>query len=66
MRFFAILEAAPTKNELYETLRLSNLNAAAGSDGITGIVYKECWDSLGDSILDVCKVYFLGPAFQNL
>ena len=61
----AMLEAEPTKNELYETLRLSNLNAAAGSDGITGIVYKECWDSLGDSILDVCKAIFSGSSLST-
>ena len=38
----------------------SNLHAAAGSDGISSLVYKECWDSLGDCLLDVVTVLFKG------
>ena len=60
-----MLEAEPTKSELYETLRLSNLNASAGSDGITGLVYKECWSTLGDSILEVCKAIFSGSTLPS-
>ena len=52
-------ESVPTKKELYATLKLSNLNPAAGSGGINGlIVYKECWSALGDSLHDVGNAVF--------
>ena len=54
------LEALPTKAELLSTLKSSNLNASGGSDGITGLVYKECWDALGDSLCDVVTAIFSG------
>ena len=55
-----MLEATPSKDELFKTLKLSNINASAGTDGITALVYKECWKDLGDSLLEVCKSIFLG------
>ena len=55
-----MLEQMPTMNELYETLNESNLKSAAGSDGIPGLVYKECWSSLGKSLCDVVKDIFSG------
>ena len=54
------LEKLPSKEELYKTLSLSNLNASAGTDGITALVYKECWNDLGDSLLNVFTAIFLG------
>ena len=36
----SMLEAVPTKAELLSVLNLSNLKAAAGSDGIPDVVYK--------------------------
>ena len=55
-----MLEKLPSKQELYTTLTLSNLNASAGTDGITALVYKECWKDLGDCLLDICTAIFLG------
>ena len=55
-----LLETMPTKDELYKTLTSSNLHASAGSDGIPGLVYKECWNALGDSICDVSVAIFSG------
>ena len=57
-----MLEALPTKAELHKTLVSSNLKAAAGCDGIPGIVYKECWKVLGDHLLDVMKAIFSGQS----
>ena len=48
-----MLSKPPTKNEIHSNLLNSNLHASAGSDGIPGMVYKECWDTLGDSLLEV-------------
>ena len=54
------IESKPTKKEILDILSESNLNASAGSDGIPSIVYKECWDSLGDSLFDVFNALFAG------
>ena len=54
------LEALPSKDEILQTLSSSNFHASAGSDGITSLVYKECWDALGDSIMEVIRSLFMG------
>ena len=41
-----LLLAPPTEDELKKVLTSSNLLAAPGIDGIPGLVYLECWDSL--------------------
>ena len=53
-------ELTPTNDEILQNLKLSNLNAAPGTDGISGLVYKECWGSLGDSLSEVIIKMFNG------
>ena len=48
------LEKEPTKDEVKNVLFQSNLNSAPGTDGITSLLYKVCWDTLGDSLYQVC------------
>ena len=48
-----MLDAQPNKEETKERLWKTNSNSSPGSDGLTYLVYKECWDILGDSITDV-------------
>ena len=36
--------------EVKESLWSANSNAAPGNDGLTNMVYKHCWDTLGDSL----------------
>ena len=55
-----MLEAVPTQEEILKVLSASNLEASAGSDGISSLVYKQCWDSLGDSLFRVMKSLFEG------
>ena len=43
-----MLLVTPNKEEVFDTLKEANANAAPGTDGITSLVYKQCWDSLGD------------------
>ena len=50
-----LLVASPTKEEVLSTLKEANLKAAPGTDGITSMVYKLCWDSLGDALTVVAK-----------
>ena len=48
-----MLAKAPDKEEVKNTLWDSNLKAAPGTDGITGLFYKVCWDTMGDALTDV-------------
>ena len=45
-----LLDKVPTKEEVLSVLKSANLNAAPGIDGITMLVYNNCWDSLGDTL----------------
>ena len=49
-----MLEMDPTIEDVKEVLFKSNLNAAPGTDGITSLLYKECWESLDNSLYKVC------------
>jgi hypothetical protein len=51
----ALLCKDVTKKEVIDTLSEANLHAAPGSDGITSFLYKECWDTLGDSLTEVVQ-----------
>ena len=55
-----MLARAPDKDEIKETLWESNLRAAPGTDGITGLFYKMCWDTMGDALTDVALAKFRG------
>ena len=57
------LKKLPTKNEVFTALQNMNLKAAPGTDGISSLVYFNCWDSLGDSLTEIVRGYFQG---QNL
>ena len=50
-----MLTAAPTLEEVKESVRTSNGNAAPGTDGITSLVYKECFDILGEALTEVAN-----------
>lgn len=56
----SMLKTLPSKEEIFNNLKNSNLKASAGTDGISALVYKECWDSLGESILEVQSALFSG------
>ena len=53
-----MLSKIPDKKDVLDTLNDSNLNAAPGTDGITSLLYKVCWDSLGDSLTAVSQEIF--------
>ena len=55
-----MLVAKPTKAEVEESVKTSNVNAAPGSDGITSLVYRECFDILGDALTEVTEAVFAG------
>ena len=54
------LRAVPEKEEVREVVFKSNLNAAPGTDGITSLLYKEHWDLLGDSLVQVVQAVHQG------
>ena len=55
----AMLETCPSYDEVYSTLVNSNLKAAAGSDGIPGLLYKKYWDVIGESLVAVVQELFM-------
>ena len=52
--------ALPTKKELKKVLSETNLHSAPGTDGLTFFLYNECWDIIGDSLLEVVVEIFKG------
>ena len=60
-----MLLVIPTKEEVFDTLKEANANAAPGTDGISSLVYKQCWDSLGDALTDVTKAKFHGEKLPS-
>ena len=53
------LKKIPNKADVQESVWSSRTDAAPGTDGLSMLVYKHCWDSLGDSLTEmvqaVCK-----------
>ena len=45
----------PTKDEVKESLWSAKISAAPGTDGLTNLVYRHCWDIFGDSLTEVAK-----------
>ena len=55
-----MLTAAPTREEVENYVKSSNVNAAPGCDAITSLVYRECFDILGDALTEVIKEIHAG------
>ena len=51
----AMLLKPPTKEEVKESVWSGNVNAAPGCDGLSTLVYKHCWDVLGESLTEVTQ-----------
>ena len=53
--------AAPvTKDEVKKLLWKANINSSPCSDGLKYLVYRECWEILGDALTDVCNCLHSG------
>ena len=57
--------ALPNNVEMFETVKAANHGAAPGTDGITSLVYKLCWDSMGDALTAVAQAKFKGEKLPN-
>ena len=60
-----MLSAPPDKDEVYETVQEANHRAAPGTDGITSLVYKLCWSSMGDALTAVTQAKFEGEKLPS-
>ena len=49
------ITSPPNKEEVEESVKTSNTQAAPGSDGITSLMYKEHFDILGDALTEVAQ-----------
>ena len=52
----------PTSEEVKNSLWSSNPNAAPGNDGLTNLLYKHCWDILGDGLVQVVQAVHGGAS----
>ena len=50
-----MLEKEITNEEVWESLKCSNINSAPGSDGISFVTYVQCWSSLGSHLCEVLR-----------
>ena len=55
-----MLAAIPSKEEVEESVKSANDNAAPGSDGISNLVYKSCFHIIGDALTEVIQAIFNG------
>ena len=55
-----MLTAPPTKAEVEESVKTSNIQAAPGTDGITSLVYKEHFEILGEALTEVARAVHSG------
>lgn len=55
-----MMNANPSKQEVKKCLWGSNANSSPGSDGITFLLYRECWEILGDALTEVCVCLYNG------
>ena len=55
-----MLTADPTREEVEKSVKSSNVNAAPGCDAITSLVYRECFDIIGDALTEVIKEIHAG------
>ena len=55
-----MMVAIPTKGEVEDYVKSSNLHASPGTDSITSYLYKECFHILGDALTNVAKEVFGG------
>ena len=52
----------PSKEEVKESVWSANIHAAPGNDGLTNLVYKQCWDIVGDALTGVAKAVLGGES----
>ena len=60
-----MLSALPDKEEVFETVKEANHKAAPGTDGITSLVYKLCWSSMGDALTAVAQAKLEGEELPS-
>jgi hypothetical protein len=58
----AYLKKIPNKDDVKDSVWSSRVDAAPGSDGLSMLVYKYCWDTLGDSLTEMVKTVMGGAS----
>ena len=55
-----MLDKTPSKDEVLDNLKNSNLKAAPGTDSITSLLYRDHWPVLGDALTEVVTAVWEG------
>ena len=58
----SMMKKVPDKKEVKESVFSANSEAAPGTDGLSMLVYKHCWEILGDDITSVCQAIYSGAS----
>ena len=56
------LKKVPSKADVKESVWSSKIDAAPGTDGLSMLVYKHCWDTLGDSLTEMVQAVMCGAS----
>ena len=56
------LKKVPSKDDVKDSVWSSNLDAAPGSDGLSMLVYKHCWEILGDGLTEMVQAVLSGAS----
>ena len=60
-----MLDTIPGKKEVEETLRSANFKAAPGTDGISSLLYKICWEFMGEALTEVTQAMHNGETLPT-
>ena len=55
-----MMRKIPSKEDVRESVWTARVDAAPGSDGLTMLVYRHCWNTLGDSLTEMVQSVLMG------
>ena len=56
------MKKIPSKEEVKDSVWSARVDAAPGSDGLSMLVYRHCWDTLGDSLTEMVQTVMCGAS----
>ena len=56
------IKKIPSKEDVKESIWSARVDAAPGSDGLSMLVYRQCWDTLGDSLTEMVQTVMSGAS----
>ena len=57
-----MMKKIPDKKEVKASVFSANVDASPGTDGLPTLLYKHCWEILGDCLTEVCQSIYSGAS----